>query len=458
MKVINSKVVKPGVRLLLKILLFLYVCFALTFNVCRGQSKNKSVPKGESWLSFTGNGAWCWFSDPRAIYFKGQHSRTYAGWVDSSGSIIVGFYDHDLKRTETKVLHKNLEKDDHDNPSLFIDRQGKLMVFYSKHATTEPIYMLKAKNAENISEWEPAVTLNLNDPVAYPGLSNTYTYTNICQLANEKDKLFLFWRGADFKPNFSVSYDIGKTWTPGKILILPGRIYKDRRPYLKVASNNKDVIHFAFTDGHPNVEPTNSIYYAKYRGNALYKANGEKIASWSDLPIQPNLADMVYDATKTNEKAWVWDVAENKGGEPVIVYSRFPNDSSHVYYYSVWNNNQWNNYRLVDSGPWFPQTPEGKKEREPNYSGGIVLDHNDPSIVYLSRLKNRKFEIEKWTTPNRGKDWSVEELTSDSENNNVRPFVIRDYSAQNPLKVLWMNVAKYIHYTDYQTSIKMNIR
>src|SRR5436190_18212972 len=121
MKVIYSKLVKPDVDLLLKILLFLYVYFALPFNVC-GQLKNKSIPKGEAYLSFTGNGAWCWFSDPRAIYFKGQHSRTYAGWVDSSGSITVGFYDHDLKRTETQVLHKNLEKDDHTNPSLFIDR------------------------------------------------------------------------------------------------------------------------------------------------------------------------------------------------------------------------------------------------------------------------------------------------------------------------------------------------
>src|SRR6185436_18199758 len=57
--------------------------------------KSTRVPKGESYVSFTDNGAWCWFSDPRAIYFKGRHSRTYGGWVDSSGSIIVGVYDHD---------------------------------------------------------------------------------------------------------------------------------------------------------------------------------------------------------------------------------------------------------------------------------------------------------------------------------------------------------------------------
>ena len=163
-----------------KVILFLFISIALTFNVCNGQSKNKLVPKGESYLSFTDNGAWCWFSDPRAIYFKGQHSRTYAGWVDSYGNIMVGFYDHDLKRIETKVLHKNLEIDDHDNPSLFIDKQGKLMVFYSKHASSEPIYLVKGKNAEDISEWETPDTLHLNDTIVYPGFSNTYTYTNVC--------------------------------------------------------------------------------------------------------------------------------------------------------------------------------------------------------------------------------------------------------------------------------------
>jgi hypothetical protein len=176
------------------------------------------------------------------------------------------------------------------------------------------------------------------------------------------------------------------------------------------------------------------------------------------LPIQPKVADIVYDATKSKEKAWIWDVAENKQGDPVIVYSRFPNDSTHVYYYSVWDHDRWNNYKLVNSGPRFPQTPKGKTEREPNYSGGIVLDHEDPSIVYLSRLKNKKFEIEKWTTPNKGRRWVIEEVTGNSEYNNVRPFVIRNYSRQDSLRVLWMSVKKYIHYTDYQTSIKMNAR
>ena len=107
-----------------KLILFFFITIALLFNACSRKSKNNLVLKGESYLSFTDNGAWCWFSDPRAIYFKGQHSRTYAGWVDSLGNIMVGFYDHDLKSIETKLIHEHLEKDDHNNPSLFVEEAG----------------------------------------------------------------------------------------------------------------------------------------------------------------------------------------------------------------------------------------------------------------------------------------------------------------------------------------------
>jgi hypothetical protein len=430
------------------------VITALVITGCEQRKSDYEGRKGESHLSFTSDGAWCWFSDPRAVYHEGNHRRTYSGWVDSVGNVVVGFYDHDSKKIETQVLHHDLEKDDHDNPSFFIDSAGQLSVFYSKHATGTPIFMARSKHAEDISQWEPVQKLSLNDTVAYAGLSDTYTYTNIIQLSDEKNKWYLFWRGADFKPNFSVSEDNGKNWQQGKILILPERIYKNRRPYLKVASNNRDAIHYAFTDGHPNAEPTNSIYYMKYRQGAFLRANGDQIIQSSEVPVNPAQADVVYNAKPSGEKAWIWDVAEDKDGNPVIVYARFPTDSSHVYYYAIHHEGSWNNYRLTGSGGWFPDTPEGRREREPNYSGGIVLDHADPSNVYLSRQINGVFEMEKWATADKGKGWKVTPVTRDSDFDNVRPFVVRGYRGGNP-PVLWMNTKKYVHYTDYQGDIKM---
>ena len=264
-------------------------------------------------------------------------------------------------------------------------------------------------------------------------------------------------RGADFKPNFSVSTDHGRTWEQGKIMVLPERIYRDRRPYMKVASNNKDVIHFAFTDGHPHVEPTNSIYYARYQGGTLYKADGDKIMDWSELPINPAQADVVYDASDSKEKAWIWDIAEDKDGKPVVVYAKFPTDTTHVYYYGIFDDGKWNSYKLTDAGSWFPQTRAGERQREPNYSGGIVLDHADPSQVYLSREKNGVFEIERWSTNDRGKNWQVDVITENSTNDNVRPFVVRQHAGDS-VRLLWMNVEEYFHYTDYRGGIKMSVR
>ncbi|MEM9671985.1 MAG: BNR-4 repeat-containing protein [Bacteroidota bacterium] len=434
--------------------IFSYSCTSPSDTSAETASKDSI----SGFASFTEDGAWCWFSDPRAVFYQGEHARTYAGWIDQFGNVTVGYYDHNTQEISQKVLHQELEVDDHDNPSLLIDEQGKLMVFYSKHSRSEPIYLMRAQQAESINEWEPRQELVLNDTVAYAEFSNTYTYVNIFRLSDEDNRLYLFWRGADFKPNVATSDDNGATWSKGEILILPERVYRNRRPYLKASSNNQDQIHFAFTDGHPRNEPTNSIYYLVYRNGAFFKANGEQVANFSDIPIAPSAADMVYNATETEEKSWIWDVAENEDGQPVISYVRFPDDSTHVYYYAVWDGETWQNHKITEGGGWFPQTPEGAEEREPNYSGGVVLDHQNPSTVYLSREQNGVFEIERWTTNDQGANWTSEAITQNSELDNIRPFVVRNYTPDNELRVLWMNVKHYQHYTDYEASIMADLK
>jgi len=423
----------------------------LLFNVIVGQAQ---ATKGQTDV-LTNDGAWCWFSDPRAIYYKGTHSRTYAGWITSDGDVVVGFYDHNTEDVKTHVLHKALEVDDHDNPSLLITPEGKLMVFYSKHSKAYPIQLVIAEEPEQIDKWGIARSLSLNDTVTYQGRLNSYTYTNSYMLTGENNKIHLFWRGMDFKPNYSYSKDGGLTWETGKIFIQPENIYRNRRPYLKVSSNGKNRLHFAFTDGHPRNEPTNSIYYARYEDGVLVKANGEKICKMSEIPFEPGEADIVYDAKETEDKAWIWDVAEDQEGNPVIVYTRFPDDRQHVYYYARWDGGKWNNHRLVYSGGWFPLTPEGEDEREKNYSGGIVLDHEDPDIVYLSREVRGVFEIEKWITDDQGKTWDSAPVTSNSEYDQVRPFAIRNMPQGQGPQLLWLSNRKYIHYTDYNSSINI---
>ncbi len=82
-----------------------------------------------------------------------------------------------------------------------------------------------------------------------------------------------------------------------------------------------------------------------------------------------------------------------------------------------------------------------------------MLDHNDPSIVYLSRQVGDVFEIEKRTTPDGGATWLAEAVTAGSRKNNIRPFVTRNYK-HDEAKLFWM-YGNYVHWTDYHTAIKM---
>lgn len=439
----------------------LLVIFFLLGNIITGQStaevrqiKNTGC-HSETYQSFTFDGAWCWFSDPRAIYYEGKYRRTYAGWVDSYGDIIVGYYDHDTKKIITKVLEDNFERDDHDNPALLFTPDGRPMVFFTKHSSSYPILLFTMKNPEDISAWDKK-ELFLNDELTYEGYHSSYTYANPVMLSSENNRIYLFWRGIDYKPNYSYSDDMGKTWEKGKILILPERIYQLRRPYLKVTSNGKDKIVFAFTDGHPRNEKENSIYCMYYKGGNLYNFEGKIIGRLGDEPIDPRKASVVYDATLTKQKAWIWDVALDEKENPVIVYSKFPNDTSHIYSYAKWNGKTWITNDLINSGRWFPETPPGTIEREPNYSGGISIDHENTNVVYLSVQRDSVFEIEKWIRTDDSK-WIVETITEGSNKDNVRPVAVLNATEKNPLQLLWMQNTRYVHYTDYFASIKMNI-
>ena len=47
---------------------------------------------------------------------------------------------------------------------------------------------------------------------------------------------------------------------------------------MKVATDGKDKIFFAFTDGHPRDRATNSIYFMMYSSGKLRRADGTMIS------------------------------------------------------------------------------------------------------------------------------------------------------------------------------------
>lgn len=431
--------------------IFFFLLFILSVNNVIIANNNNYNLCAEDFQPITRNGAWCWFSDPRAIYVE---DKIFGGFVDNEGSIWAFSYDPSTYSYNQHKLYDKLNYDDHAAPSMMKLPDNRLVIFFSAHGgqTNKPIFYAVSKNPADISSWN---TLQSVDPVMSGKLG--VCYTNPAMLSSEKNRTYLFFRGKDFKPTCIYSDDLSSWSKPINIVRNDDEYGAEGRPYMKVATNHKDKIFFAFTDAHPRDRATNSIYFMMYNSGKLCKADGSVISD-SLGSIKPSMADKVYDATITFDKAWIWDVAFDNNENPVLVYTKFSDrDNSHSYWYALWNGKKWENYKITEAGQWFQRKNYVKEtpEFECNYSGGVYLDHNNTNVVYTSRPINDIFEIEKWTFDIKSKKWSSESVTENSVRDNVRPFVVRDYKEKQP-SLLWMYNYSYPGFRAFNSAIRIN--
>ncbi|MCB0631044.1 MAG: BNR-4 repeat-containing protein [Saprospiraceae bacterium] len=425
----------------------LFALITLLFLAC-------STPKEQTGY-LTEDGAWCWFSDPRAIFDDGQ---IITGWVKTDGSIEAAAFDPESGSVNTAMLYPELQSDDHDNPAFVKTGDGKLLVTYTTHSGPDGFFMNKTSDGTSIASFGPSVEVALLDSTELEKFPKVHvTYANPYKLETENNRLYCFGRWTGYKPNMMWSDDDGQTWSKSRVFITNEPFDPNNRPYAKYYSDGQSRIHIIFTDGHPRVEPTNSVYYAYYEEGAFYRADGTQIADMSSLPFEPKDATVIYQSNETDGRAWIADVAADEQGRPVVLYTRSPSETDHRYWYAKYDGQQWINNEMCKAGKWFPQTQEGQEEREPHYFGNMSVHPEKTNVVYLSRQVDGVFEIERWETDDDGKSWQSEPITQHSQLDNVRPYVPRYGDAGKEI-VLWMENRKYIHYTDFKTAIRYYIR
>lgn len=341
-----------------------------------------------------------------------------------------------------KIIYEKLEIDDHDVPGILVREDGHIVVFFSKHQSAGPMQRVISTNPEDISSFSTPYTWGNN--VSYP---NPYRVG---------DDIYLLYRGLNWHPTLAISRDNGLTFTDIRQLVLGG----GARPYARYCQSADGSIHVAMTTGHPRNEAQNKIYYFRLKDNNFYKANGDLIKEFTTgIDIDKNEAEIAYDGI-SNGRGWVWDMTIDPVTQnPVIVYASFPTEDDHRYNYAYWDGNGWVNKEIVKSGKWFPQTPAGKTEPEPHYSGGLSMDYNDPWTIYLSKQVNGVFEIFKYVTGDKGNTWQTTAITSDTPADlvNVRPIVPRNHK-DGYFDVLWMRGKYEYYYQKYQTSIVYQMR
>lgn len=432
---------------------FLFLRFliygSLLFSCCaHGQEHNRTgTPLATHSEIVSYNGIWSWFSDPRAVYFEGIHKRTYLGWIDNYGDIIVSYLDHETGEQKVQKVYEHLEIDDHNNPSLIFDEKGRLSLYFTSHLINDdPLYKISAKKPEDISSWNLPERLYLNDEDRYGNARIlNHTYSNPLKNPSKPKTWYLFYRGVDMQPSIAISKDEGLHWNRSQLLF-NGNDLEIYTPYLKVYQG-KEKIHFFLTSDHPTrALKTNRLFYFFLRNGIFYDQNEREIATSESLPILPDSLEPMREFQQN--RAWCWDIKEDEKGLPVVTYVEFQEDK-HIYKYAFFDGNIWKHKSLIDSGGAFPEQVDDTI-LEPHYSGGLIINPANPKALFASVKRNGVFEIEKWEYDSKKDAWTHFPITENSKNHNVRPVIASNANmSKKDTDLFWLEVLNYKYYSSH---------
>ncbi len=200
------------------------------------------------------------------------------------------------------------------------------MVFYSRH-TDEPCFYYRVSRV-------PGDITTLGEEKVIKTQNNT-TYPSPFILSDDSEHFYLCWRGIKWHPTIAkitlpdANDDVKVAWGPYQLVQSTGA-----RPYAKYASNGKDKIYLTYTTGHPDNESPNWLYfnYVDINKLQLQDINGKRLSDIAEGPLKvTRRAEYLKANPQTlvdapGERDWVFQVAPDKHGNPVIAMVRISTD------------------------------------------------------------------------------------------------------------------------------------
>ncbi|MEO0795253.1 MAG: BNR-4 repeat-containing protein [Verrucomicrobiota bacterium] len=430
-----------------------------------------SLPAGA--VEIAPDGVWTWFNDERTIWHEGF---LYAGYVRADGHVGLSRYDPQTGVTSHVQLSNSRARqvDDHNNCSITVLPDNRLLVVYAKHNSSWEFYSRTSKvtSPSTLSDWNEQKVKSLT-------ASNTYA--NTYRLSAESDKIYNFHRSINFNPTITVSTDNGESWGTPTHFIDTGN-NGSVRPYPRYCSNGDDRIDLIYSDGHPR-RVNNSIYHLYYKNGSFRQTDGTLIKSYANLPIDHDAGErgsVVYPFTTASwgpndgpddwipsGRAWTWDIHYGNDGNPICAFQVQSNnvtgnswkDDRIYYYYARWTGTEWQRRFIAQAG-----RPIYSAERD--YGGGMTIDPEDPRIVYISSNAldpfdlstttnvplnaNERYEIYRGFTADGGLTFEWTSITENSAKDNLRPVVPQNHGRTK--NIVWF-YGDYTTYINYDTQI-----
>lgn len=402
------------------------------------------VPQGME--VFLKNGGWCWFQEPRAVISRDK-LVVGAVAVHPRGEVKAAVYDlAERQPLGSVVLKTDFQPDDHNAPAFHLRDDGSLLAVYAAHGTEDRHYY-RISDSSDYLRWGP------EQVTTHPGAR--ITYMNLFDIPTEKT-LYCFYRRTEyrdgiqalFNPFFMASADDGSTWNEGRLLIADG-VAGVQRPYVRYWGDGK-AVHLLFTEAHPR-DYNNSIYYARFRGEAFYRADGTCIKGLKDGgPLMPAEAECIYEGGESNV-AWCSSIVTDSKGRPHAAFSTRRSKADHRFHRALWDGASWQVNEVAFAG-------SGLYDAELDYTGLISLDPTEPTVAYISSdvepgsgQPTNTHEIYTANLPqgvSRAEvNWRV--ITRDSPYRNLRPVCV----AGGGHKVLLWLRGPWRTYTDYDCDV-----
>jgi hypothetical protein len=397
-------------------------------------------------------GAWTIYNDPRGISVDG---RPVLSCVSPNAMVpVADLGDRSAYPGARFPLLQfdppGLVTDDHNNAALVNLSNGKVLAIAPPHAEI-PYWVSRSVSAKDVTAWETPIDISAS-------LGTTrHSYANPIRMAALTGvPIYLFYRGlapgdagtptlhtCHMSKCLEANVMTAASWATG-VKVLSGT-----RPYFRVIENGTGRIDFICNDGHPDEQATNNTYhfYMTTDGTteSFFKTDGTPLT----LPITPvtHLSKIYDQAAMGQGRSWVYDIAI-VSGRPVAVIATFPNvDSDHRYRYLRQKaDGSWVSTEICKAGG-----PISLITASRYYSGGIILDHADPNVVYCSRSVNGGVhQVWRYETEDEGQNWSGRQLTFDREPC-FRPYVVRGQVAEPRLAYC---TGSYPDYDSYDARVR----
>lgn len=253
---------------------------------------------------------YCAWHRPMAVYSP-EVDKTFFVFGNPENSPAISYYDHWQKTFAAPVvLGTNPDGDAHRNPTLLIDGNGIITVFFGAHF--HPTRVVRSKLAYDIAEWKAAAPIG--ERTSYP---QPWELT--------PGEIFVSYRSSPPAWCCRKSTDGAKSWSPEtKLINFAGTsIYAvtiaETLPFPRK-------IHMAWSrmgGGTPEEIRTKALWARRY--NVYYACSDDGGTTWKrsdgreyELPIDERQAEKVFDSAAHG--VWLKDIQLDSQGMPCLLF------------------------------------------------------------------------------------------------------------------------------------------